>query len=85
MRYFLSTQDPSQPLFLGRRFKGFLSGGPGKLPINIPDQISKLMELRFEGYILTREAIRRLVEVGINKDVCKTHLKGYVDDVIIGK
>jgi hypothetical protein len=84
MRYFLSTQDPSKPLFLGRRFKGFLSGGSGKLPIN-SDQFSKLMELRFEGYILTREAIRRLVEVGINKDECKTDLKGYVDDVIIGK
>ena len=37
----MSTQDPSQPLFLGRRFKGFLSGGPGKLPIKNLNQISK--------------------------------------------
>jgi len=29
MRHYLSTQNPLEALFLGRRFQFFLAGGPG--------------------------------------------------------
>jgi hypothetical protein len=33
---------------------------------------------------MTRETIRRLVEQGLDKDVCKSQLPGRADDLILG-
>jgi len=36
------------------------------------------------GYVMTRETIRRLVEQGLDKDICKSQLPGRADDLILG-
>ena len=38
----------------------------------------------FKGYLLTRETMRRLVEKGLDQNVCNTTRPGSADDFIIG-
>jgi hypothetical protein len=37
-----------------------------------------------KGYLLTKETMRRLVEKGLDENVCNTTIPGSADDVIIG-
>ena len=83
MREYLTSLNSSEPLFLGRRFHGFLSGGPGWRVVHHLCWFNR--QIRFEtGYLLTRETMRRLVEKGLDQNVCNTTIPGSADDVIIG-
>ncbi|KAH9524962.1 Glycoprotein-N-acetylgalactosamine 3-beta-galactosyltransferase 1, partial [Bulinus truncatus] len=68
LRYFLSEQNTSEPIYFGHHFKthvkqGYYSGGG--------------------GYVLSKEALRRLRELGNDSSVCRQD--GGSEDVEIGK
>ncbi|XP_047501499.1 glycoprotein-N-acetylgalactosamine 3-beta-galactosyltransferase 1-like isoform X1 [Penaeus chinensis] len=56
LRYMLSPYDPSQPIAMGCRLKG-----------NVP---GKGYLTGGAGYVMSREAVRRVVERGIDADKC---------------
>lgn len=70
LRYFLQSQNSSDPVYFGHKFKpyvkqGYMSGGA--------------------GYILSKEALKRFVEVGLrNSSKCRHDGKG-AEDVELGK
>ena len=73
LRYFLSSQNSSQPIYFGCKFKpyvkqGYMSGGA--------------------GYVLSRQALKLFVERGLNSGhspKCKEANKGGAEDVDMGK
>lgn len=64
MRYMLSTVNASEPVYMGRRFKPFTPQG---------------YMSGGAGYILSREAVRRFVETGLRRKVCKQDHTGAED------
>lgn len=73
LRYFLSSQNSSAPIFFGCKFKpyvrqGYMSGGA--------------------GYVLSREALRLFVEKGLSDKhtpKCKNDSEGGAEDVDMGQ
>jgi glycoprotein-N-acetylgalactosamine 3-beta-galactosyltransferase len=73
LRYFLSSQNSSQPIYFGCKFKrfvsqGFMSGGA--------------------GYVLSKEALRLFVEKGLGAEhspMCKDAKEGGPEDVNIAR
>ena len=88
MRSYLATLNSSEPLFVGHKFPTeqdawFLSGGAGnKVHSLIENKVNKNV-LFLAGYVLTRESIRRLVEHGLDQNLCPTEYPGVKDDVTI--
>jgi hypothetical protein len=85
LRYLLSNFNSSQPLFLGRKLRfqayTFLSGGSGTF--NQFEYSAVNYELECSGYAMTRESLRRLVEIGLKNQLCPEHYEGKIDDVIV--
>ena len=68
LRRLVATYDPSKPYYLGRRLR-----------YNDTSFLSG-----GAGYILSAEALRRVVEEGLGEQACPEHLPGFIDDVILG-
>ncbi|KAH9515882.1 Glycoprotein-N-acetylgalactosamine 3-beta-galactosyltransferase 1 [Dermatophagoides farinae] len=72
LRYFLSSHDPTEPVYFGCKFKpyvsqGYMSGGA--------------------GYVLSKEALKRFVEIGLandHPDKCYDKEEGGAEDVDMG-
>ncbi|GAB1601155.1 glycoprotein-N-acetylgalactosamine 3-beta-galactosyltransferase 1-like isoform X1 [Argonauta hians] len=68
LRLLLSNKNHNAPIFLGRRFKPFVRQG---------------YMSGGAGYVLSREALRRFIENGLNKNNCRKD-SGGSEDVEIG-
>jgi len=71
LRHFLSPLNASLPLFLGRHF--------------LSEDFSFSYYSGGAGYLLTRETLRRFVEVGLNQNACQTKPEEQDEDVNIGR
>ncbi|CAN7937407.1 unnamed protein product, partial [Ixodes hexagonus] len=70
LRYFLKERNSSDPVFYGRRFKPYVKQG---------------YMSGGAGYVLSREAVRRLVEHALNDPTKCRQDEGGAEDVEIGK
>ena len=82
LRNFVSPYNSSLPYFFGRKFNitnfVFFSGGAGK---QSGCRWSSMLITCFSGYILSREALRRVFELGLSKQKCQGSEKEYFEDV----
>ena len=82
LRNFVSPYNSSLPYFFGRKFNitnfVFFSGGAGK---QSGCRWSSMLIICFSGYILSREALRRVFELGLSKQKCQGSAKEYFEDV----
>ncbi|XP_027197825.2 LOW QUALITY PROTEIN: glycoprotein-N-acetylgalactosamine 3-beta-galactosyltransferase 1-like [Dermatophagoides pteronyssinus] len=72
LRYFLSTHNPAEPIYFGCKFKPFVSQG---------------YMSGGAGYVLSKEALKRFVEIGLPKDhpdKCPDKEEGGAEDVDMG-
>lgn len=71
LRKLLQKHRPEEPVYFGHKFKKFVRQG---------------YMSGGSGYVLSREALRRLVELGFNKGLTQCHMEsGQVEDVHMGQ
>ncbi|XP_055346880.1 glycoprotein-N-acetylgalactosamine 3-beta-galactosyltransferase 1-like [Paramacrobiotus metropolitanus] len=69
LKYLLSNYSPSTPIYFGSHFQKYIPEG---------------YMSGGAGYVLSREAVKNLIEKGLNKGICRKDNKGN-EDVELGK